>query len=189
MFLDVFRLSMLKYSHILRILSLLLISHCLSVSADGYGCELQWQQLHRSCVHFITDRPGLNWQEARDHCKNITSDLLSIDSRQENKQIKELVKYYVENFGFLEWWIGIRQVNGTWQWVDGEEEYAKIPPWAPASDSYSDSREDSNVLSDDKCAVIDDKGKLREKSCIREKRPFICEKLPSRLKGLNSQSL
>jgi hypothetical protein len=43
------------------------------------------------------------------------------------KQIKELVKYYVENFGFLEWWIGIRQVNGTWQWVDGEEEYAKIP--------------------------------------------------------------
>ncbi|XP_053395243.1 adhesion G protein-coupled receptor L4-like isoform X2 [Mercenaria mercenaria] len=174
---------MFKGTCYVGIISLLVISKYSKVSSDRSSeedsvCVSPWEKLHRTCIQFINKLPILTWQQSRDACLGMNADLLSINSRQENEKIKKLLKHHVDNTAILEWWIGIRQVNGTWQWVDNEEVYEKMPSWANGFGGNSDSEEENTFLAE-QCAVLDYQRHLRDKDCIVELRHYICEKLAS----------
>ncbi|XP_053395247.1 adhesion G protein-coupled receptor L4-like isoform X2 [Mercenaria mercenaria] len=135
----------------------------LTVSSQS-SCVSPWEQQHQSCVQFVRERS--TWQDARNSCLSMNSDLLSVNSGQEYEFVAALVNRY-RNSSSLKWWIGIREVNSTWLWVDNEQEYTNIPEWAPGI-RWND------TIIENRCGLLEYQGYLLPRNC-KNQRFFICE--------------
>jgi len=111
-----------------------------------------------------------NWIQSRNVCRNIGSDLVSIESENERIFLKETIQKYATG----EYFIGLRNVSESWRWISDNSKVNATKgkfPWAK-----------DNPSGDGKCAVIyrhyrDDYGLFNDLSCT-EKRVitgYICE--------------
>ncbi|XP_023200604.1 C-type lectin domain family 4 member E-like [Xiphophorus maculatus] len=81
-------------------------------------CAAGWEQNGGKCYYFYTVRSA--WTESRRFCQNLGSDLVKIDSREEQMflevRLRALMEHDEDRF-----WIGLTdsEVEGRFLWVDG----------------------------------------------------------------------
>ncbi|XP_023819629.1 low affinity immunoglobulin epsilon Fc receptor isoform X5 [Oryzias latipes] len=80
-------------------------------------CPKDWIQFQESCYFFYNlNSPWKTWNESRQFCQSMKSDLVVISSLEEQTFIKNTINYYHDVYhGY---WIGLQKVN-NWIWVDG----------------------------------------------------------------------
>ncbi|XP_023819627.1 low affinity immunoglobulin epsilon Fc receptor isoform X2 [Oryzias latipes] len=83
-----------------------------------HKCPKDWIQFQESCYFFHNlNSPWKTWDESRQFCQSMKSDLVVISSLEEQTFIKNTIKYYYDTWhGY---WIGLQKVNNNWIWVDG----------------------------------------------------------------------
>uniref|UniRef100_A0A8C7WWI3 C-type lectin domain-containing protein n=1 Tax=Oryzias sinensis TaxID=183150 RepID=A0A8C7WWI3_9TELE len=88
-------------------------------------CPKDWIQFQESCYFFYNlNSPWKPWDESRQLCQNMKSDLVVISSLEEQTFIKDTIKYYLDIWhGY---WIGLQKVNNNWIWVDGSPDTLDI---------------------------------------------------------------
>uniref|UniRef100_A0A8C8DG68 C-type lectin domain-containing protein n=1 Tax=Oryzias sinensis TaxID=183150 RepID=A0A8C8DG68_9TELE len=81
-------------------------------------CPKDWIQFQESCYFFYNlNSPWKTWDQSRQLCQNMKSDLVVISSLEEQTFIKNTIKYYYDFWhGY---WVGLQKVNNNWTWVDG----------------------------------------------------------------------
>ncbi|KAF7647287.1 hypothetical protein LDENG_00174800, partial [Lucifuga dentata] len=99
------------------------------------GCNLcreGWIQFQEKCYLFYNlGSPWLTWVQSRQYCRIIGSDLVVVQSQEEQNFINHHTDfYYSKVHGF---WIGLhRSENNEWRWVDGSNDtlrYWVTEPW------------------------------------------------------------
>lgn len=86
---------------------------------DCQPCPKTWIPFKDHC-YFFNELPWKQWDQSRAECKSLNpiSDLVVIESLEEQKFIHNQIKYYFDEFhGF---WIGLQNTNNNWVWVDGQ---------------------------------------------------------------------
>uniref|UniRef100_A0A3Q2P6L1 C-type lectin domain-containing protein n=1 Tax=Fundulus heteroclitus TaxID=8078 RepID=A0A3Q2P6L1_FUNHE len=81
-------------------------------------CEAGWELHGGNCYKFSTMKSS--WNESRDSCKDLGGDLVKIDSREEQDNLKD------------KFWIGLTdsKEEGRWLWVDGSPLDESLTFWA-----------------------------------------------------------
>uniref|UniRef100_A0A8C7WWC3 C-type lectin domain-containing protein n=1 Tax=Oryzias sinensis TaxID=183150 RepID=A0A8C7WWC3_9TELE len=81
-------------------------------------CPKDWIQFQESCYFFYNlNSPWKTWDQSRQLCQRMKSDLVVISSHEEQTFIKSKIQYYHDVYhGY---WIGLQKVNNKWIWVDG----------------------------------------------------------------------
>jgi len=107
-----------------------------------------------SDANFIAKRKS--WRAAQRHCRNLSSDLVTIHSAQENNAVKSLINSQ-------EVWIGL--FSDHWKWSDGSNSFFRF--WRLNK---------PNRLEEQKCvaAIFQDEGKWNNRNC-QMKFSFICQ--------------
>ncbi|KAK0144995.1 CD209 antigen [Merluccius polli] len=77
-----------------------------------YGESTQQSWLYFNNSFYFISSTKKNWMDSRDDCLQRNTDLLVINSREE----QELTMRW---HGPGTFWIGLRETKGTWEWVDG----------------------------------------------------------------------
>uniref|UniRef100_A0A8C7X4E9 C-type lectin domain-containing protein n=1 Tax=Oryzias sinensis TaxID=183150 RepID=A0A8C7X4E9_9TELE len=105
-------------------------THC-HATAPSHTCPKDWIQFQESCYFFNNSKPPWKtWDQSRQFCQNMKSDLVVISSLEEQvfvnvyisqlhlqNFIKNKIQYYYDtHHGY---WIGLQKVNNNWTWVDG----------------------------------------------------------------------
>ncbi|XP_067456849.1 natural killer cells antigen CD94-like [Thunnus thynnus] len=87
-------------------------------------CKTGWILFQKKCYLFYNEPdPWKTWGASQTYCKNNDSDLVVIDSLQEQEFISKHIKcYYDREHGY---WIGLRKNNDNWLWVDGRSDTLK----------------------------------------------------------------
>uniref|UniRef100_A0A8C6SQR3 C-type lectin domain-containing protein n=1 Tax=Neogobius melanostomus TaxID=47308 RepID=A0A8C6SQR3_9GOBI len=83
-------------------------------------CLDGWIRFENSCYLFYEQETWKTWRWSQSYCKdqNPISDLVVINSLQEQEFIHGQIKYYYDQFhGY---WIGLSQQDNRWVWVDGQ---------------------------------------------------------------------
>uniref|UniRef100_A0A8C8DEH0 C-type lectin domain-containing protein n=1 Tax=Oryzias sinensis TaxID=183150 RepID=A0A8C8DEH0_9TELE len=81
-------------------------------------CPKDWIHFQESCYFFYNlGSPWKTWDQSRQFCQRMKSDLVVISSLEEQTFIKNTIQYYYDtHHGY---WIGLQKVNNNWTWVDG----------------------------------------------------------------------
>ncbi|XP_078107891.1 C-type lectin domain family 12 member B-like isoform X1 [Sander vitreus] len=130
--------------------------------SECQGCQKGWRlivssyktKLIESSCYLINDPPDQKtWEEAREDCRERSSDLVVVDSQGEQNVLSLYGQY----------WIGLRAEGGRWKWIDGSDltesvRYHELLP--PPTDGQ--------------CVVSDD-FRWKSESCA-ERYGWICQK-------------
>uniref|UniRef100_A0A3P9JP27 C-type lectin domain-containing protein n=1 Tax=Oryzias latipes TaxID=8090 RepID=A0A3P9JP27_ORYLA len=92
---------------------------CPNMSAECPWCQKSWIQFQRKC-YFFSGSPWKTWDESRQLCQSMKSDLVVISSLEEQTFIKNTITYYHDNN--QGYWIGLQKVNNNWIWNPGSSE-------------------------------------------------------------------
>ncbi|XP_029307033.1 uncharacterized protein LOC115021048 [Cottoperca gobio] len=112
--------------------------------------------------HGNTDTSGLifvaetkSWRDAQNHCRGLSSELISIHSAEENEAVHNVS-------GSQNVWIGL--FKDPWKWSDGSKSSFRY--WKPSQPNY---------IKDQNCtaAIFKDQGKWNDLKCAR-KQCFVC---------------
>uniref|UniRef100_A0A8C7Y9L2 C-type lectin domain-containing protein n=1 Tax=Oryzias sinensis TaxID=183150 RepID=A0A8C7Y9L2_9TELE len=81
-------------------------------------CPKDWIQFQESCYFFYNlNSPWKTWDQSQQFCQSNKSELVVISSLEEQRFVKNTIKYYLDVYhGY---WIGLQKVNNNWIWVDG----------------------------------------------------------------------
>ncbi|XP_069576010.1 asialoglycoprotein receptor 1-like isoform X2 [Brachyistius frenatus] len=93
---------------------------------DGGGrhcksCQPGWNLFQSSCyvvLDYKTSTDRKTWEEAREHCKIRSSDLVVVDNAEEKTYVSGKSWKSSGNKGY---WIGLKADGGKWKWVDGSD--------------------------------------------------------------------
>ncbi|KAM4568378.1 uncharacterized protein V3H82_012573 isoform 2-T2 [Fundulus diaphanus] len=81
-------------------------------------CLEGWMVFKDRCYLFYLESfPWKTWEQSRQLCQNQKADLVVIDSLEEQEFISNNSNYYYD--AYHGYWLGLRQVNNNWTWVDG----------------------------------------------------------------------
>ncbi|XP_066963130.1 perlucin-like protein isoform X2 [Macrobrachium rosenbergii] len=80
------------------------------LAADRLVCEEGWSKLRSSCYFFSNNTR--TWQQGRQECKNMNSDLVKITDDEEYNFLRNLVKGHHTFVGLSD-----QQEEGTFRWV------------------------------------------------------------------------
>ncbi|XP_037550610.1 C-type lectin domain family 4 member M [Nematolebias whitei] len=101
-------------------------SHLPMIREGCRHCLAGWTFLSSRCFYFPFSDTfyRTTWQEARQFCQRLGSDLAIIDSKEKNMAITELVKNnqdFSRSFYQNGYWIGLSDAEdeGVWKWIDG----------------------------------------------------------------------
>ncbi|XP_026215278.1 CD209 antigen-like protein C [Anabas testudineus] len=75
-------------------------------------CPTGWRMINSRC-YFLSSE-SKTWEESRRYCQSRGADLVVINSEQEQKAL-----YHQYEEAVLLFWIGLRDIEGTFKWVDG----------------------------------------------------------------------
>uniref|UniRef100_A0A3P9JQ00 C-type lectin domain-containing protein n=1 Tax=Oryzias latipes TaxID=8090 RepID=A0A3P9JQ00_ORYLA len=84
----------------------------------NYSDKLNKILFQESCYFFYNlNPPWKTWDQSRQFCQSMKSDMVVISSLEEQTFIKNTITYYHDTWhGY---WIGLQKVNNIWIWVDG----------------------------------------------------------------------
>ncbi|XP_075266624.1 LOW QUALITY PROTEIN: CD209 antigen-like protein E [Xiphophorus couchianus] len=139
-------------------------------------CEAGWEKHGGSCYYFNTKRSS--WTESRDSCIDLGSDLVKIDSREEQLfleiRLRGLMMKDTDKF-----WIGLTDSveEGRWFWVDGSPLDESLSFW---SQKEPDDWKGENKAGED-CVRVGERGGSHDLTCWFDKAcnvslKSICEK-------------
>ncbi|XP_028435416.1 CD209 antigen-like protein E isoform X2 [Perca flavescens] len=118
-------------------------------------CQKGWELIN-SCCYLINGPPEeKTWEEAREHCRARSSDLVVIQTQDE----QNVLRRYSRNRS----WIGLRAEGGRWKWIDGSD----------LTQSYW--IDEPSSAADGQCAVTTYLFRWRSASCA-ERNGWICKK-------------
>ncbi|XP_052251884.1 hepatic lectin-like isoform X2 [Dreissena polymorpha] len=103
-------------------------------------CPDNWMPFQGSCYFF--HHTEQSFTEAQHACLQRNSNLVQIDSIEENLFIKEFLSQQKQ----LHWWIGLsdEDIEGIWKWV-GSDDKPTYTDWYPG--------EPNNVSNNEDCAI------------------------------------
>ncbi|XP_054911280.1 CD209 antigen-like protein E [Poeciliopsis prolifica] len=92
-------------------------------------CEAAWERYRGSCYYFSSTKSS--WNESRQSCDDLGSDLVKIDSREEQMFLEIRLRDIIENNETF--WIGLSdsKTEGSWLWPDGSPLNTSLSFWAP----------------------------------------------------------
>ncbi|XP_068178669.1 CD209 antigen-like protein E isoform X2 [Antennarius striatus] len=86
------------------------------LSTSSQPCPDGWMVIQCRCYFLSSEMRS--WQEGRSSCQAVGADLVVTQTKEEQR---ELVRY-MARFPDLQFWIGLSNTTGTFQWVDGSIE-------------------------------------------------------------------
>ncbi|XP_067240167.1 L-selectin-like isoform X2 [Chanodichthys erythropterus] len=112
------------------------------------------------------NKEQLNWKEAREWCQKHYTDIVMVH----NENVTHfLTKYLPSRSSAPYYWIGLKNINDSWTWTDGQ--IANYQNWGD--------KEPNSVLPDENCVEYisnpNNNGKWNDESCTRQKYP-VCHK-------------
>uniref|UniRef100_A0A096M6U6 C-type lectin domain-containing protein n=1 Tax=Poecilia formosa TaxID=48698 RepID=A0A096M6U6_POEFO len=135
-------------------------------------CEPGWEKHGGNCYYFNTNKSS--WTDSRRSCTDLGSDLVKIDSREEQMKLRGLMMNQTEKF-----WIGLTdsKEEGEWFWVNGSSLDESLSFW---SEDQPGSKHGGNKTKDKDCVTMrkkrkDDLNNWFGRSCDETNRS-ICEK-------------
>ncbi|XP_032436975.1 CD209 antigen-like protein E [Xiphophorus hellerii] len=139
-------------------------------------CEAGWEQHGGNCYYFNTKRSS--WTESRDSCVDLGSDLVKVDSREEQLFLQSRLRgLMVEDDD--KFWIGLTDSveEGRWFWVDGSPLDESLSFW---SQNEPDDWKGENPAGED-CVRMGERGGSHDLTCWFDKScnvslKSICEK-------------
>ncbi|XP_008421074.1 CD209 antigen-like protein E isoform X1 [Poecilia reticulata] len=92
-------------------------------------CEAGWERYRGSCYFFSNSTSS--WNDSRRSCADLGSDLVTIDSREEQMFLEIRVREIIKNNETF--WIGLTdsKAEGSWLWTDGSPLNKSLSFWAP----------------------------------------------------------
>ncbi|KAM4581187.1 uncharacterized protein PAE49_005797 isoform 2-T2 [Odontesthes bonariensis] len=98
-------------------------------------CRGGWILYQKKCYLFYDEpAPWKSWTQSQTYCKDSGADLVVIDNQQEQEFISNNTKYYFSvNHGY---WIGLKESNGTFIWIDGRRDTLRYWLETGGSGSY-----------------------------------------------------
>ncbi|XP_068996616.1 natural killer cells antigen CD94-like isoform X2 [Embiotoca jacksoni] len=85
------------------------------------SCQPGWILFQSSCyvvLDYKTSTDRKTWEEARENCKIMSSDLVVVDNAEEKKNVSDNSYHRPGNEGY---WIGLKADGRKWKWVDGSD--------------------------------------------------------------------
>ncbi|XP_056225735.1 asialoglycoprotein receptor 1-like isoform X1 [Seriola aureovittata] len=92
--------------------SLRILTSGQSDGASSQKCPADWREINSRCYFLSSEQK--TWGESRKYCQRNGSDLVVIDSEQEQAAL-----YRLDGNTDLLFWIGLYNTNGIFKWVDG----------------------------------------------------------------------
>ncbi|XP_041649742.1 C-type lectin domain family 4 member A-like isoform X2 [Cheilinus undulatus] len=93
-------------------------------------CPKGWNLFQEKCYLFFNESgpQWKTWKKSQEYCQNKASDLVVIDSFEEQEFISKHIKFYHDEFhGF---WLGLYESEDkVWQWLDGRNDTLRY--WMP----------------------------------------------------------
>uniref|UniRef100_A0A3B3XKR2 C-type lectin domain-containing protein n=1 Tax=Poecilia mexicana TaxID=48701 RepID=A0A3B3XKR2_9TELE len=91
-------------------------------------CEAGWER-HRGSSYFFSNYTS-SWTDSRRSCTDLGSDLVKIDSREEQMFLEIRVREIIKNNETF--WIGLTdsKTEGSWLWTDGSPLNQSLSFWA-----------------------------------------------------------
>ncbi|XP_023249392.1 CD209 antigen-like protein E [Seriola lalandi dorsalis] len=133
----------------------------LKVKLRRVPCKLGWKKFDISCYFISTMKR--NWTESRKSCKAQGTDLVVIESREEQVFVNGVLKKGQNA------WIGLtdKQKEGTWMWVDDTPITTKF--WQIGQpNSYSGNQDCAEIVQDTSVGEWNDDGCFAEQIWICE---------------------
>ncbi|XP_072456996.1 CD209 antigen isoform X3 [Notamacropus eugenii] len=120
-------------------------------------CPCDWKFYKDSCYHFSVNRKS--WEVAKEMCEAEDSNLVIINSSEEQKYLKQ------KTSSNQRWWVGLsdKKKEGTWHWVDG----------TTLTQAFWNEGEPNNAGDEDCCEMISQG--WNDAPCSKENY-WICEK-------------
>ncbi|XP_008304969.1 C-type lectin domain family 4 member G-like, partial [Stegastes partitus] len=84
----------------------------LSGTSSSQRCPPDWREIQSKCYFLSTEMK--TWEDSRKYCQRNGSDLVVINSQQEQRAI-----YRLDRDMYLLFWIGLKGTNRVFRWVDG----------------------------------------------------------------------
>ncbi|XP_042346277.1 macrophage mannose receptor 1 [Plectropomus leopardus] len=135
---------------------------CVEMDQRGEWIESDCRTRKSFVCHGNSDTSGLifvdetkSWRDAQNHCRGLSSDLISIHSAEENEAVRNVS--LSQNV-----WIGL--FKDPWKWSDGSETSFRY--WRANQPNYNEGQACT-------VAVFRDKGKWNDLKCST-KRKFVC---------------
>ncbi|XP_067685368.1 L-selectin-like [Haliotis asinina] len=70
----------------------------------------------KRCIKVVTD--PLNRNSARDHCKDYSADLITLENQAKIGEIRDFMVANGHGSGNERYWTGASQINGGWLWMN-----------------------------------------------------------------------
>ncbi|KAM4676597.1 hepatic lectin-like isoform 2-T2 [Discoglossus pictus] len=129
--------------------------------AQKPNCEGDWKMFNGSCYHFSVTK--LTWVRARGLCLRSNSDLVVINSAEEQS-------FIAQTAGGDHHWIGLSDLNdeGIWKWVDGTDYENSYKYWKKGEPNDYDHNED--------CAIMWNTAEWNDFVCTKSEGFALCER-------------
>ncbi|XP_035509970.1 E-selectin [Morone saxatilis] len=131
-------------------------------------CSMLCMWTSVDCWSYFYSNNTMNWQEARDWCKEHYTDMVAIQNQEEIAHLNSwlpMKQYY--------YWIGIRKINNIWTWVGTNKALTKeATNWAKGEPNNGRNGQSSGVKED--CVEMYIKrdqqpGKWNDERCAKKK--------------------
>ncbi|XP_014859993.1 PREDICTED: hepatic lectin-like [Poecilia mexicana] len=143
-------------------------------------CEPGWELNQMNCYYFNTNKSS--WNDSRRSCADLGSDLVKIDSREEQAFLTRRVGDIMENF-WDRFWIGLTdsEEEGRWFWVDGSPLDKSLSFWDRLPDDWKGSK--GTYPEGEDCAILGTRGGSQNLKCwydvfCSNSQKSVCEKSP-----------
>ncbi|XP_037130382.1 macrophage mannose receptor 1 isoform X1 [Syngnathus acus] len=151
---------------------------CAAMDSQGEWFESECETKRSFVCHSNSDAPSnyifvantKSWRDAQKHCRDLSLDLVSVNSAEENKEVRNMST--AQNI-----WIGL--FRDSWRWSDGSE----------SSFRYWKQQQPNNRDQDCVAAVFKDGGQWNDLKCGSQHN-FVCQgprKVPTTTPSTNSE--